>query len=320
LSAWVVHDRPAVAVVILLGSRLLLAGCSAAATSATDDDDIKRILRPSAPIIEDTLVPNGDVVVYTATLRTRPDSEFKKRYLAELALRGLALFPSTSSAYRPAAGIRGYKVKILQEVKPHPYTVRYKVAYVGADKPTAADYPFPIDVAGHKLVFRLGPGIISPWKTHVVVPDRSVAALPFGVALPPDSIVIGVDDKRTASNHEPASVIIDFLAPAPPSEVLGFFRRDLRGGGSANTDTPQAFGVTISAPPKWAPRGLTHVLVSSQPYLFTDAIGVAVPIAAFASGNKDTDVDEARYLPALPHLPKNIFRYLLIAHFNMQAG
>jgi hypothetical protein len=301
---------------IALAALQALACETAAASRGVENEEVKALFRPTVAIESEELSTDGRAVIYSAMLRQRPPAGFKDKYLGELKDRGVTIKEINPSPYRPIGGRQGYVINVVQEVEPSPYTVRYKVATLQATQSTMTDFPPPVQISGRRLEFRLGSGILAPWTVHVVVPVTSTAQSPIAFPLPPGSVVVGVQDERQSSLTMKAQgrVKVDFLVQASPETVAKFVRTHVPPNWTPWRETPEEIGMAVAGPlPTWAPSGLSHMLVTAQPYLFTDPIGIGIPAQAYSARVKDS-VPESQ---SLHHIPVGVFRYWLIFYFDM---
>ena len=117
-------------------------------------------------------------------------------------------------------------------------------------------------------MFRLPRGFFEPWKTAVLVPEKSMVEPPFPFPLPPDAILLAAEESyRTwptghglVREKVPGQVFFSFLSKAPPTEVMAFYRRAMEAAG-AKTRGDTRLVVTFARTPDWAPRALKAMAV-----------------------------------------------------------
>lgn len=261
---------------LLLLSFPTVTGCgpSLRAGASIDDPMLIELLRPSTGLRHERLVRTTEGEgYYAAELDRLPGPGFRGDYLHELETRGVCVLPDVGPGPdSPARHIARYQVRAVSEARLHPYTIRYRVGWLGepgGDAPSVGDFPDPLVITGRWVVLRLPRAFFLPWAEAVVIPEVSPVSLPFAFPLPDAAVVVEAANRYAAGEAKggetalPVAFDIRFLARMTMSEVAEFYGGVFEGKGSM-TKTDATFVVRFSHTPNWAPHRTDLVQVREK--------------------------------------------------------
>lgn len=319
---------PGLAVTVLLVLPALSCGADLPKGTAVPDPDLMALLRPNDPISEERLIrtPEGHGY-YLAHLRGLHRSGYVETYLDQLDERGVAVEASADSSLHAeveARHVLGYHFHAVQETALKPYTIRYRLGWDGRERDAERrDHPHPIRLSGRWLVFRLPEGFFEPWTTAVLVPEKSVVEPPFPFPLPPDAILLAVEEvygtwptgHGLVRDKLPSQLFFSFLSRTPPVEVMRFYGQVLAPVSAQLVVTGDKAGeqpavaAKVAGRPVWAPREIRWIRVDEDGSLFSLAasgFGVRTgPNATFVPRRENP----YGQIESLRGVPKDVRRY-----------
>lgn len=231
------HKLLAVASLITLGT----SGCSEAVPEGTPirNAQLMAILTPpGATSSELRRAKDGRCYFSAGPLAPELDA---KSYLALLEDRGVRLRAMAGSPHNPVSTLNLYNFSIAVATSLDPLTIATaSITDVDPREPSLfralfrIRYSYPIRESAGRITVRLGPDCGERWRTETVLPKTDVAAVPFGIPRPANSILARAKQQCGPSVTDIAEtlpkgcrVTLTFVSAVNPKQLAISWRRDV---------------------------------------------------------------------------------------------